>query len=143
MLPDFALPNSVSAEGIQRGLVRAAEGDTDDPAAVGYGENDLRRTIVGADLHTATRGDELAAFNGVADTFRAGIVVPISDVQVEELLFIGERAVGLDLVAIDPLRVALGDREQPLVGPVSHAGGEFDAAVRSEERRVGKECRSR
>jgi hypothetical protein len=83
MLPDFALPNSVPAESEQRVLVRAAEGDTDDTAAVGYGENDLRRTIVGADLHAATRGDELAAFNGVADTFRAGIVVPGSVLTID------------------------------------------------------------
>ena len=79
MLPDFALPNSVSAEGEQRVLVRASEGDTDDTAAVGYGENDLRRTIVGGDLHAATSGDELAAFNGVADILRASVIVPISD----------------------------------------------------------------
>jgi len=53
MLPDFALPNSVPAESEQRVLVRAAEGNTDDTAAVGYGENDLRRTIVGARRHEA------------------------------------------------------------------------------------------
>ena len=43
----------------------------------------------------------------------------------DEIGRLRERAVGGDLIAVNPLRVPFGDGKQPLVGAVGHAGGEL------------------
>jgi hypothetical protein len=62
MLLDFAFPDLVSAEGIERVFVLAADGDGGDAAAIRDGEDDLGGAVVGADLDAAFGGDELTAF---------------------------------------------------------------------------------
>ena len=114
----FALPDPVPAEGEERVLVLAAEADAGDAAAVGHGQDDLRGAIVGADLDAAARGDELAAFERVAHGLRTRVVIPIRDVEMEKPLLVRERAVVIDLVGIDPLRVTFGDGQQPLIGAI-------------------------
>ena len=126
VLLDLAFPNVLHAEGEQRVLLGAADCDAGDSAAIGHGEDDLSGPIVGTDLNPAASGDELAAFERVAERFGVSVVVPVGDVQREESLLVGERAVVVDLVAIDPLRMTFGDREQLLIGAIRHAGREFD-----------------
>ncbi len=129
MLLDFAFPDLVAAEGVERVLVLATNGDGGDAAAIRDGEDDLGGAVVGADLDAALGGDELTAFLRVAEAFRTGVVVPILDVEVEEALFVNERAVISYLITVGPLRVAFGDAEEPLIGAEGHASGEFDASI--------------
>ena len=62
MLLDLAFPDLVSAEGIERVLVLAADGDGGEAAFVGDGEDDLGGAVVGADLDAALGGDKWTAF---------------------------------------------------------------------------------
>ena len=62
VLSDLAFPDLVHAEGEERVVLGAADRDACDSAAVGDGENDLSRAVVGTDLNPAASGDELAAF---------------------------------------------------------------------------------
>ena len=59
----------------------------------------------------------------------AGVVGGVGDVQVVVLLLVRQRAVGLDLVAVDPVGAAVGDVEQRLVGREGDAVGELQSAV--------------
>jgi hypothetical protein len=130
MLLHFALPDLGATEGVERVLVLAAEGDAGDAGAVGDGEDYLGRTIIGADLNAAARRAELTALERVADALGAGVVVPVGDVQGEESFLVRQFAIAGDLIAVDPLRVPLGHRQQPLVGAVGQAGRELDAGRR-------------
>ena len=129
MLLDFAFPDLGHAEGVERVLAFAADGDAGDATAIRDGEDDLSGAVVGADLDAALGGDELTAFLRVTEAFCARVVVPILDVEVEEALFVYQRAVVGDLIAVGPLRVAFADGEEPLVGTKGHAGGEVDAGI--------------
>jgi hypothetical protein len=62
VLLDFAFPDLVSAEGIERVFVLAADGDGGDAAFVGDGEDDLGGAVVGVDLDAALRSDEWMTF---------------------------------------------------------------------------------
>src|SRR5258707_148824 len=73
----FTLPDSVATECEQRVPVLAAEADARHATAVWNRENDLRGAVVGTDLNATTRGDELAAFQGVARRLGTGVVVPV------------------------------------------------------------------
>ena len=62
MLLDLAFPDLVSAEGIERVRVLAADGDGGDAAFDGDGEDDLGGAVGGADLDAALGGGEWTAF---------------------------------------------------------------------------------
>src|SRR5262249_53158452 len=111
VLLHLAFPDFVPAERKERVLLSSAEGHGGDATAVGNCEDHLRGPIVGGDLDPAPRGDELPAFDRVADALRPSVVVPVRDMEVEDPLLVWERAVGCDLVTVHPLRVTLGDGE--------------------------------
>ena len=129
MLPDLAFPDLRHAQRIERVLLWPADRDAGHPTAIGSRDDDLRRPIVGGDLNSAPGGNELPAFVLVAQRFGTGVVIPVFDVQMEKAFFVAQRAVGLDLVTVRPLRVPLGDRQQPLIGAIRHPGRKFDSPI--------------
>ena len=98
----FAFPDLVAAESEQCVSVLASKTDTDHAAAVGDRENDLCGAIIGSDLNATASGNELPAFDGVAHRLGSGVVIPVGDVQVKEAFLVGERAVVIDLLAVNP-----------------------------------------
>src|SRR5579871_5364698 len=123
----LALPDSVAAESVECVHLPAPETEADDAAAVGQRQDHLRGAVIGADLDPPAGSDQDLPFPRVADRLRARIVLPVRNVQPEVALPMGERAVGFDLIARGPLRMALRHGEQPLIGPVRQPGRIFQA----------------
>ena len=82
-----------------------------------------------ADLDAEARGDVEIAVAVDLEAVGKALVVFVAGVQVEVALFVGERAVGLDDVTVNPVRAVVGDVEQRLVGRERDAVGELEAGV--------------
>ena len=93
----------------------AAEAEVGDPA-VGRGDDALTRPGWSQTWMPMRRRDIQPAVAVDAHAVGAGVVGGVGRVQVEELLLVRQRAVGLDLVAVDPVAGVVGDVEQRLVG---------------------------
>ena len=76
-----------------------------------------------ADLDAHARGDIEPTVAIDAQAIGAAVVGRIWHMQVEILLLVGQRAIGLDLVAVNPMRTAVGHIEQRLVGRERDAVG--------------------
>ncbi len=97
--------------------------------AVGRGDDAVDPAGLVADLDAHPGRDVEPAVAVDAHAVGAGVVGGVGDVQVIILLLVGKRAVGLDLVAVDPVGAAVGDVEQRLVGRERDAVGELQAGV--------------
>ena len=95
----------------------------------GVGMMQLTRPGLVADLNAHPRGDVQPAVAVDAHAVGAAVVGRVGHVQVVVLLLVRQRAVRLDLVAVDPVRAAVGDVEQRLVGRERDAVGELQPGV--------------
>lgn len=82
-----------------------------------------------AELDAHARGDIEPAVAVDPHAVRAGVVGRVGRVQVVVALLVGERTVGLDLIAVDPVAAAFGDIQERLVGRCRHAVGELQPGV--------------
>src|SRR5260221_3780271 len=96
----LALPYLVATKGKEGVQLSSAETDSSNRAPVRHREDDLSRAVIGAHLNARARRDEHLALLCVANRLRASIVLPIGDVQPEETLLVGQRSVGVDLIAV-------------------------------------------
>src|ERR1039458_3352981 len=106
---EFAFENLVAARRKNRVELCAAETQIGD-ASVRCGNDTLHAAGLVADLDAEARGDVKASVAVAAHSARAAVVVPVALVQPVITLLVGERAVGLDDVAINPVR-AIVDRK--------------------------------
>lgn len=112
MLLYLAFPDAIATERKQCVKVFASQTYAGHTATVGHRENHLSWTIVGADLYAATSCYKLPTFDRVVQRLRDRVVIPIGHMQMKELLFIRQRAVFVNLITADPLRVPFRDREE-------------------------------
>src|SRR5271156_2962872 len=96
----FQLPeiNRISAGGVQNVFIRPAEGEVGDFAVGGWNDADHAASLI-ADLNADAGGDIQPAVAIDAHTVVGGVVRPIGNVEVVKLLLIGQRSVGLNLIA--------------------------------------------
>ena len=120
--------NAIAAGGEERLKIRTAEAEVGD-LAVGRGDDAVHAARLVADLDAHPRRDVEAAVAIDADAVGAGVVGRVGHVEVEESLLVGQRAIGLDLIAIDPMTAIIGDVEQRLVGREGDAVGELQSRV--------------
>src|SRR4030095_10630554 len=104
----LAFVDFVAAGGEQCRKLFAAEGEGG-ALAVGGGEDAVDAAALVADLHAQARGDVEAAIDIDAHAVAARIVGGVGGVQPVILLLVGERAVGLDLIAVNPVRTIVAD----------------------------------
>src|SRR5580692_2811276 len=106
-----AFVDALAAGGVERVEVFAAEAEVGDVAVGGRDDAaDAAGGVGDLDAHVGRTVQAAVAVD--ADAVNAAVVGSVGHVQVEVTLPGPERAVGLDLVAPDPVRTALGDVEQ-------------------------------
>lgn len=133
---EFSFIDLVVAGGIQRIEILATEDEVGD-AAVGGRDDRVHAAGLVADLDAEACGDVEIAVAVDLEAVGKALVVFVAGVQVEVALFVGERAVGLDDVTVNPVRAVVGDVEQRLVRRERDAVGELEAGVDDLFRAVG------
>lgn len=98
VLANRSLPNPVHAKGVEDVHFCSPDRHPRHATVDRDGQDNLRRTVVGADLDPRPRGNELPALDRIAERLRACIVVPVGDIEMEEAFFMDQRPIIGDLI---------------------------------------------